>query len=286
MNMGTPGWPESLEHFGTKAAMLSLFRTAIPRGAIWAMVREPQHDRCTGGPVVVNLTAGVTDAYVELPYAPGGFVPDITLQRQDPHLPTFIEVEVSSPASKRKVDYCANAGINVFTAYGLAPVDNNSTVRLLKLGVETMRCHRKERHRMNALWSHLCSLSDDDDCRFGVEQSSPHTVKYIVGTRTVGREDLLTLCMLHLFFIEDMEVRHGGAATGEHGDRIRYSRKALDADDTIREVVNRVEYQNGVTGPRVSPEQAETCNLRDVFWYPRRWGLRPSPDAYRRTGSG
>ena len=42
MNMGTPGHPESVEHFGTKAAMLSLFRTAIPRGAVCGMVREPQ----------------------------------------------------------------------------------------------------------------------------------------------------------------------------------------------------------------------------------------------------
>ena len=106
MNMGTPAWPESLEHFGTKAAMLSHLRTAILRGAIWGMVREPQHDGCNGGPVVVNLTAGVTDVYVERPYDPGGFIPDLTLQRQDPHLPTFIEVEVTSPASKRKGDYC------------------------------------------------------------------------------------------------------------------------------------------------------------------------------------
>ena len=175
MNMGTPAWPESLDHFGTKAAMLSLLRTAILRGAIWGMVREPQHDGCNGGPVVVNLTAGVTDVYVERPYDPGEFSPDLTLQRQDPHLPTFIEVEVTSPASKRKGDYCREHGINLFVAYGLAPVDNNSTVRLLKLGVETMRCHRKERDRMNDLWSHLHSLPDDDDCRFGVEQVSPRT---------------------------------------------------------------------------------------------------------------
>ena len=283
MNMGTPAWPESLDHFGTKAAMLSLLRTAILRGAIWGMVREPQHDGCNGGTVVVNLTAGVTDVYVERPYDPGGFIPDLTLQRQDPHLPTFIEVEVTSPASTMKGDYCREHGINLFVAYGLAPVDNNSTVRLLKLGVETMRCHRKERDRMNDLWSHLHSLPDDDDCRFGVEQVSPSTVKYVVGTRTVPRNDLLTMCMLHLYFIEDMEVRFSGAAAGEQGSPIRYSRKALDAEATIKKVVNRVEYQNGVAGPRVSPERASTYDLSSVFWYPRRWGLRPSPDAYRRA---
>ena len=283
MNMGTPAWPESLDHFGTKAAMLSLFRTAIPRGAIWGMVREPQHDGCNGGPVVVNLTAGVTDVDVERPYEPGGFIPDLTLQRQAPDLPTFIEVEVSSPASKRKVDYCRQHGINLFVACGLAPVDNNSTIRLLNLGVETMRCHRKECDRMNALWSHLHNLPDDDDSRFRVEQVSPRTVKYVVGTRTVARDDLLTMCMLHLYFIADMEVRFSGAATGEHGSPIRYSRQALDAQAAIKEIVNRVEYQNGVAGPRVPPEWASIHDLSSVFWYPRRWGLRPSPDAYRRA---
>ena len=136
---------------------------------------------------------------------------------------------------------------------------------------------------MNDLWSHLHSLPDDDDCRFGVEQVSPRTVKYVVGTRTVPRDDLLTMCMLHLYFIEDMEVRFSGAAAGEQGSPIRYSRKALDAEATIKKVVNRVEYQNGVAGPRVSPERASTYDLSSVFWYPRRWGLRPSPDAYRRA---
>ena len=249
MNMGTAGRPESLGHFGTKAAMLSLFRTAIPRGAIWGILREPQHDGCNGGPLVVNLTAGVTEVHVERPYKPGGFIPDLTLQRPAPHLPTFIEVEVSSPASKRKVDYCRRHGINLLTAYGRAPVDNNATVRLLKLGVEQCRS----------------------------------SVKYVVGTRTVAREDLLTMCMLHLYFIEDLEVRFGDATTGEHGDPIRYSRKALDADASIREVINRVEFQNGADGPRVSPERADAYDLSSVFWYPRRWGLRPRPDAYRRA---
>ena len=280
MNMGTPAYPESLDHFGTKAAMLSFFRTAIPRGAIWGLVTEPQHDGCNGGPVVVNLTAGVTDVDVERPYNPGGFIPDLTLQRQASDLPTFIEVEVTSPASKRKVDYCRQHGINVFVACGLAPVDNNSTVRLLKLGVETMRCHRKERDRMNDLWSHLHRLPDDDDCRFGVEQVT-RNVKYVVGTRTVAREDLLTMCMLHLYFIESMEVGHSDAASGEDGSPIQYSRKARDAEATIKKVVNRVEHQNGVDGPRVSPERASIYDLSSVFWYPRRWGLRPSPDAYR-----
>ena len=282
INMGTAGRPESLGHFGTKAAMLSLFRTAIPRGAIWGILREPQHDGCNGGPLVVNLTAGVTEVHVERPYKPGGFIPDLTLQRPAPHLPTFIEVEVSSPASKRKVDYCRRHGINLLTAYGRAPVDNNATVRLLKLGVETMRCHRKERDRMNDLWSHLHGLPNDEDCRFGVEQCRS-SVKYVVGTRTVAREDLLTMCMLHLYFIEDLEVRFGDATTGEHGDPIRYSRKALDADASIREVINRVEFQNGADGPRVSPERADAYDLSSVFWYPRRWGLRPRPDAYRRA---
>ena len=280
MNMGTPGSPESLEHFGTKAAMLSFFRSAIRRGAIWGTVREPQHDGCKGGPVVVNLMAGVTDVYVERPYDPGGFIPDLTLRRQVPDLPTFIEVEVTSPASKRKVDYCRQHGINLFAAYGLAPVDNNSTVRLLKLGVETMRCHRKERDRMNDLWSHLHSVPDDDDCRFGVEQVSPRTVKYVVGTRTVVRDDLLIMCMLHLCFIEGMEVRFSGVVAGEHGSPMRYSRKARDAEGTIREVVNRVDYQNGVGVPL---ERVDIYDLSSVFWYPRRWGLRPSPDAFRRV---
>ena len=132
-------------------------------------------------------------------------------------------------------------------------------------------------------WNQLHSLPDDDDCRFGVEQVSPRTVKCVVGTRTVARDDLLTMCILHLCFIEDMEVRFSGAAAGEQGSPIRYSRKALDAEATIKKVVNRVEYQNGVAGPRVSPERASIYDLSSVFWYPRRWGLRPSPDAYRRA---
>ena len=135
---------------------------------------------------------------------------------------------------------------------------------------------------MNDLWSHLHSLPDDDDCRFGVEQVSPRTVKYVVGTRIVLREDLLTMCMLHLCFIEGMEVRFSGAAAGEHGSPIRYSRKARDAEGTIREVVNRVQHQNGVAGSGVPLPLVNIYDLSSVFWYPRRWGLRPSPDAYRR----
>ena len=107
----------------------------------------------------------------------------------------------------------------------------------------------------------------------GSSRSVPRTVKYVVGTRTVPRDDLLTMCMLHLYFIEDMEVRFSGAAAGEQGSPIRYSRKALDAEATIKKVVNRVEYQNGVAGPRVSPERASTYDLSSVFWYPRRWGF-------------
>ena len=34
MNMGTPAWPESLDHFGTKAAMLSLFSPNPPKEGV------------------------------------------------------------------------------------------------------------------------------------------------------------------------------------------------------------------------------------------------------------
>jgi hypothetical protein len=283
MNMGTPGHPESVEHFGTKAAMLSLFRTAIPRGAVWGMVREPQHGGCSGGPTVVNLTAGIKGVYVEEPDELGGFIPDITLLKPAPHPSMFIEVEVTSPASARKVNYCRQHGIDLFTASGRAPVDNNAKVRLLHLEVETMRCRRKERDRMNDLWSHLHSVPDDDDCRFGAHQATDRTVKYIIGRKSVSREDLCTMCVLHAYFIQDMEARFGDATSGEHGAPMHYSPQAIAAQDAIMAVVNRVDYQNGPDGPRCPPEQAHVRELSDVFFYPHKWGLAPSPDAYRRA---
>ena len=71
MNMGTPAWPESLDHFGTGDA-IALEDGHPPRC-------DMGHGKGTtarrmGGPVVVNLTAGVTDVYVERPYDPGGFI--------------------------------------------------------------------------------------------------------------------------------------------------------------------------------------------------------------------
>ena len=102
-------------------------------------------------------------------------------------------MEVTSSASLRKADYCRQRGIDLFTARGRAPVDNNAKVRLLHLEVETMHGRRKERDRINDLWSHLHSVPDDDDCRFGVHQATNRTVKYIIGTKSVSREGLCTM---------------------------------------------------------------------------------------------
>ena len=231
----------------------------------------------------LNLTAGVKGVYVEEPYELGGFIPDITLLKPVPHPPTFVEVEATLPASARKVDYCRQHGIDLFTADGRAPVDNNTQTRLLRLEVETMRCRRKERDRMNDLWSHLHIVPDDDDCRFEVNQATDRTAKYMIGTKSVSSEDLCTMCVLHAYFIQDMEARFGDAASGVHGAPMRYSPHTIAAQDAILAVANRVGYQNGPDGPRCPPEQAHVRELSDVFFYPRKWGLAPSPDAYRRA---
>ena len=85
--------------------------------------------------------------------------------------------------------------------------------------------------------------------------------------------------MLHAYFIQDMEGRFGYAASGEHGALMRYTPHAIAAQDAIMAAANRVEYQNGPDGPRCQPEQAHIRKLFDVFCYPRKWGLAPSPDA-------
>ena len=231
----------------------------------------------------INLTAGVNDVQVEKPHKPSGLIPDITLLKSKLNPPTFIEVEVTSPASARKIDYCRQHGIDLYKAYGLAPVTNNAETRLLHLGVETMRCRRKERDSMNDLWAHLHSIPADDDCRFGVLQNG-RAVKYIIGTKSASREELCVMCILHSYFIQDMEVRFGDAAVGlNHGEPIRYSPQAIAADNAIMAVSNRIEYQNGPDGPRVPPENAHVLDLSDVFFYPRRWGIAPRLDAYRRA---
>ena len=61
----------------------------------------------------INLTAGVNDVQVEKPHRPSGLIPDITLLKSKLNPPTFIEVQVTSPASARKIDYCRQHGIDL-----------------------------------------------------------------------------------------------------------------------------------------------------------------------------
>ena len=80
-NMGTGGWPESIEHWTSKEELFRLLRRKQRRQEPFGLFYVEDCPRCEGGGYVENILWDVVR--VEMEATSHGFRPDILLRRTD-----------------------------------------------------------------------------------------------------------------------------------------------------------------------------------------------------------
>ncbi len=161
MNMGTPGHPESVEHWATKAMYAKkLERHRKLQRGFWLFFKECC-GQCEGGAFVENILTDVIAVKSET--ASGGFIPDILLERRGKPA-IWLEIVNTSPPSLSKLEYCADNGIDVFELNGSQHPDY-SYVR--KAHISHRNCRQRQRQRLLGLWRQMADL---DDPKVGIRE--------------------------------------------------------------------------------------------------------------------
>ncbi len=154
MNMGTPGYPESLPHWTNKALLSHKLESRRKKQqGFWLFFRECC-GKCEGGGFVENILEGVTGVRSEADYE--NYRPDILLERDDKP-PIWLEITNTSPPSQKKLAYCESQGIDVFELGGSQhPID--STV--IRAYISPHNCRKQKRERLASLWQNIADLDD------------------------------------------------------------------------------------------------------------------------------
>ena len=150
MHMGTPGYPEGLEHWANKVMLFNKLKE-------WQKTQRPFHVffELGGDLFVENVLEDVTAVLQESPS--GGYRPDILLERGDKP-PVWIEIVHTSPPLAPKLDYAAAHGIDVFEIHGK---DRPIEMSVKNAHISCRSRPRLRRHdRLIQIW---CDLRRDFD---------------------------------------------------------------------------------------------------------------------------
>ena len=197
MNMGTPGSPESVEHWSNVAMFTKKWETYRQRQQGFWVAFMGCCGQCAGGEGLtvnfVNIQTDVTAVLRE--HADGHYRPDITLERGDKP-PIWVEVTCTSPPSKQKLAYCAARRIDVYELDGdCRPVKNY----VAKAHIAPRNCRLKERQRLYALWGHLRTLPREQ-MFIGIKRKSG-SQQFIVGARSVTKSEFLAVAKVCEIFV-------------------------------------------------------------------------------------
>ena len=110
MNMGTPGYPEGVEHWTNKAELFNQLKVSQKTQRPYHVFFELGSDL-----FVENILEAVTAVLQESPS--GGYRPDILLERGD-EPPVWIEIVHTHPPEAEKLKAAAARGIDVFEIHG------------------------------------------------------------------------------------------------------------------------------------------------------------------------
>ena len=247
MNMGTPGNPESVEHWSNKSLFGHKFRNFLhrPRGFWFSFVSCC--GKCEAGPMVENILEDVDLVSVEADY--GGFRPDLLLERKGKP-PIFIEVVYTSSPSPEKLRYCAEQGIDLFEIDGSRrPIES----AMLRAHIAPANC-RKERRQ--ALGTSFARLESQKDPVVEVRSSRGGGQQFLIGGRSVERRVLLSVLMVFEMIFTSVPNRASAAFPLQE----------------VRSALKEVLYPNsGISGDRAEGPGS-------VSVYPGGWpgGMPPS----------
>ena len=102
VNMGTPGWPESVKHWSNKVMLFKEMERRVKLQRSWFLVLEECCGQCQGGdhPHAENVLQNVQAVKIES--QSGSYIPDILLEKRDGSQIWF-EIVVTAPPSPAKL---------------------------------------------------------------------------------------------------------------------------------------------------------------------------------------